>query len=114
MVAWLDAHDIRYTPSVKFTGISGYDHHFHFAIPKSTKQPERIVQAITRPTRDSALLFINAWGDTRQVRPPASKAYAVLNDDQPISGAVVEALRIYDIRPVAWTQRIDVLTGLAA
>jgi hypothetical protein len=114
VVAWLDANDIRYTPSVKFTGISGYDHHFHFAIPKSKKQPERIVQAITRPTRDYALLFINAWGDTRQVRAADSKAYAVLNDEQPISGAVVDALRNYDIRPVPWTQRIDVLPELAA
>jgi len=114
VVAWLDANDIRYTPSVKFTGISGYDHHFHFAIPKSKKQPERIVQAITRPTRDNALLFINAWGDTRQVRATDSKAYAVLNDEQPISGAVTEAFRNYDIRPVPWTQRIDVLTELAA
>jgi hypothetical protein len=114
VVAWLDANDIRYTPSVKFTGISGYDHHFHFAIPKSKKQPERIVQAITRPTRDNALLFINAWGDTRQVRATDSKAYAVLNDEQPISGAVIEAFRNYDIRPVPWTQRIDVVTELAA
>ncbi len=73
VVTWLDANDIRYTPSVKFTGISGYDHHFHFAIPKSKKQPERIVQAITRPNRDNALLFINAWGDTRQVRSSDSK-----------------------------------------
>lgn len=114
VVAWLDANDIRYTPSVKFTGISGYDHHFHFAIPKSKKQPERIVQAITRPTRDNALLFINAWGDTRQVRATDSKAYAVLNDEQPISGPVIEAFRNYDIRPVPWTGRIDVLTELAA
>lgn len=114
VVAWLDANDIRYTPSVKFTGISGYDHHFHFAIPKSKKQPERIVQAITRPTRDNALLFINAWGDTRQVRAAESKAYAVLNDEQPISGAVIEAFRNYDIRPVPWTDRIDVVTELAA
>src|ERR1022692_1951832 len=74
VVAWLDVNDIRYTPSVKFTGISGYDQHFDFAIPKSKKQPERIVQAINRPTRDNALLFINAWGDTRQVRSPESKA----------------------------------------
>ena len=73
VVAWLDANDIRYTPSVKFTGISGYDQHFDFAIPKSKKQPERIVQAINRPTRESALLFINAWSDTRQVRAPESR-----------------------------------------
>ena len=114
VVAWLDANDIRYTPNVRFTGISGYDQHFDFAIPKSKKQPERIVQAINRPTRDTALAFINAWGDTRQVRSPESKAYAVLNDEMPISGGVVEALRNYEIRPVPWTQRIDVVAELAA
>lgn len=114
VVAWLEANDIRFTPSVKFTGISGYDQHFDFAIPKSKKQPGRILQAINRPTRETALLFINAWGDTRQVRTPESKAYAILNDEQPISGLVIEALRNYDIRPVAWAQRIDVVTELAA
>ena len=81
---------------------------------RDRKQPERIVQAITRPNRDNALLFINAWGDTRQVRAPESKAYAVLNDEQPIPGAVLEAFRNYDIRPVPWTERIDVVMELAA
>lgn len=114
VVAWLDVNDIRYTPSVKFTGISGYDQHFDFAIPKSRKQPERIVQAITRPTRETALSFINAWTDTRQVRSPESRAYAVLNDELPISGGVIDALRNYEIRPVPWTQRIDVVAELAA
>ncbi len=114
VVAWLDANDIRYTPNVKFTGVSGYDQHFDFAIPKSRKQPERILQAINRPTRDSALSFINAWGDTRQVRQPESTAYAVLNDEQPIPGAVIDALRNYDIRPVPWAQRLHVVADLAA
>ncbi len=114
VVAWLDANGIRYTPSVKFTGISGYDQRFDFAIPKSKKEPERVVQAINRPTRDSALLFINAWGDTRRVRAAESKAYAVLNDEQPISSAVTEALDNYEIRPVLWTQRVEIVTELAA
>ena len=114
VVAWLDANDIRYTPNVKFAGVSGYDHHFDFAIPKSKKQPERIVQAINRPTRDTALLFINAWIDTLQVRTPDSKAYAVLNDEQPISARIIDAFRNYNIRSVPWTQRVEVVTELAA
>ena len=114
VVAWLDANDVRYTPNVKFTGISGYDHHFDFAIPKSKRQPERIVQAINRPTRDTALLFINAWTDTRQVRAPDSKAFAVLNDEQPISAGIIDAFRNYNIRSVPWTRRIEVVTELAA
>jgi hypothetical protein len=38
----------------------------------------------------------------------------VLNDEQSISPAVIEALRNYDIRPVPWTQRVEVVTELAA
>jgi hypothetical protein len=116
VVAWLEANEIRYTPKVKFTGTSGYDHLFDFVIPKSgKKQPERIVQAITRPTRDTAESFILAWLDTRQVRPPDSRAYAVLNDvEQPVSGGVMDAFSNYQIKPVPWGHRAEVVAELAA
>jgi hypothetical protein len=115
VVAWLEANDIRYTPKVKFTGTSGYDHLFDFVVPKSRKQPERILQAINRPTRETAESFILAWIDTRQVRPSDSKAYAILNDnEQPISTGVLEAFRNYQIQPVPFALRIDVVTELAA
>jgi uncharacterized protein DUF1829/uncharacterized protein DUF1828 len=115
VVAWLDGNEVRYTPKVKFTGTSGFDHLFDFVIPKSRKQSERIIQAINRPTRDSAESFIHAWSDTREVRPSDSKAYALLNDsDQAISGSVMDAFRNYQIRPVPWTQRVDVVAELAA
>ena len=115
VVSWLDANEIRYTPKAKFTGISGYDQLFDFVIPKSRKQPERILQAITRPTRETAQSFIYAWADTQKVRSPESKAYAVLNDvEQTISGGVMDALRNYSIRPVLWSTRAEVATELAA
>ena len=47
VVAWLDLYDIRYTPKVKFTGKTGYDHVFDFVIPKSRRQPERIIRLST-------------------------------------------------------------------
>ena len=115
VVAWLDANEIRYTPEIKFTGVSGYDHLFNFVIPKSRKQPERIVQAINRPTRETALSFINAWTDTRETRPPESRAYAMLNDiEQPVSGSVVDAFRNYQIHTVPWSVRAQVVPELAA
>ncbi len=115
VIAWLDVNDIRYTPKVKFTGISRYDHLFNFVIPKSRKQPERIVQAINRPSRESAQLFIHAWSDTRETRPPDSRAYAILNDaDQPVSVAVVDAFLNYQIQAIPWSQRAEVVPTLAA
>lgn len=116
VITWLDANDIRYTPNVKLPGKSGFDHLFDFVIPKSARtQPERILRAINRPTRDNAEAFIHAWSDTREVRPPESKAYAVLNDaDQAIPGGVLEAFRNYQIQPVPWGGRAQVVAELAA
>ncbi len=115
VVAWLDINDIRYTPRVKFPGISGYDQFFDFVIPKSRRQAERIVQALTTPTREKAQSFIHAWNDTRPNRPLQSKAYALLNDtEQPVTGGVVEAFRNYGIHPVLWSLRGEVVTELAA
>jgi hypothetical protein len=117
VIAWLDANDVRYTPKVKFTGTSGYDHLFDFVIPKSPRrqQPERIVQAITQPTRQSAEIFIYKWTDTREARAEDSRAYALLNDgQQPVSTSVVEAFRRYEIKPVLWSERIGIIQELAA
>jgi len=115
VVAWLDLSEIRYTPKVKFTGKSGYDHLFDFVIPKSSVQPERIVRAISRPSRDTAQAMAFSWIDTREVRPPESRAYAILNDSEhPISESVLDAMRNYDVRPVLWSVRDQVRPELAA
>jgi hypothetical protein len=115
VVAWLDENDVRYTPRPKFTGISGYDHLFDFVVPKSRKQPERILQAINRPSRDSAEAFIHRWSDTRETRPPESRAYAILNDSEsPIPGGVIEAFRNYAINPVLWSGRQQYVAEIAA
>ncbi len=106
VTSWLNAYEVRYTPRVKFTGKSGYDHMFDFVIPASRKYPERILQAINRPNRDTAQAFAFSWIDTKEVRPANSLAYAFLNDSDhaPVS-AVVDALKNYGVRPVLWTKR---------
>lgn len=115
VVSWLDLHDIRYTPKVKFTGKTGYDHLFDFVIPKSRKQPERILQTINRPNRDTAQSVVLSWIDTKEVRSADSRAFALLNDSEAaISSAVLDALQNYDVRPIPWSRREDVLEELAA
>jgi hypothetical protein len=115
VTAWLDMAEIRYIPNVKFTGISGYDHRFHFGIPKSKQEPERIVEAITRPTKESAADLIFRWTDTRDARSSDAKAYAILNDrEHSVSSAVKDALSNYGISPVPWTRRFEAESRLAA
>jgi hypothetical protein len=115
VVAWLELTEIRYTPNVKFTGRSGFDHLFDFVIPKSRRQPERILQTIAHPNRDKALEAAFRWVDTKDVRSPDSLAYALLNDqEQKVSDNVLDALRNYDVRPVPWSGRDAVQAELAA
>ncbi|MHB8881719.1 MAG: DUF1829 domain-containing protein [Thermodesulfovibrionales bacterium] len=115
VTAWLDLHDIRYTPKVKFTGKTGYDHLFDFVIPASKKQPERILQAINRPIRDTAQAVAFAWIDTKEVRPPNSRAYALLNDSEHApSMAVIDALKNYNVSPIIWSKREEASLELAA
>jgi hypothetical protein len=115
VIAWMELHEIRYTPRVKFTGKSGYDHLFDFVIPKSRRFPERILQTINRPSRDTAQSLAFSWIDTKEVRAADSRAYAVLNDsDHTVPVGVIDALRNYDLTPVLWTKREDVRKELAA
>jgi len=115
VVAWLDLHEVRYTPRIKFTGKSGYDHLFDFVIPKSRRKPERILQTINRPSRETAQVVAFSWIDTKEVRPADSRAFAFLNDsEQSVSTGVLDALRSYDVQPVLWTKRDDVREELAA
>lgn len=115
VTAWLELHDIRFTPNVKFTGRTGYDHSFDFVVPASRRAPERLIRAVNRPSRDLAESLAFSWVDTKEVRPVASTFYAFLNDEQrPLSTSIVDALRNYDIVPVVWTHRDEIKSELAA
>jgi hypothetical protein len=114
--AWLELSEVRFVPNVKFSGASGYDHHFHFAIPAFQNVPERIIRVINRPNRDAAESMAFAWMDTKGARgDQEAKAFAVLNDsEQPPMATVLDALRSYDITPVPWGRRDEVRKDLAA
>ena len=115
VTSWLDLIEVRYTSKVKFTGKTGYDHCFDFVIPKSKKHPERILQTINRPNRETAQAIAFSWIDTRDVRPPESRAYAFLNDsDKDITANVVDALKSYEVHPILWSKRENVREELAA
>ncbi len=113
---WFDGHQIRYSARVKLPGKSGLDHSFDMLIPKSSRQPERIVRAVVRPTVDHARVLAFSWLDTKEHRPSESRAYALLNDgeDGGVPSKVVSILEAYEVRAVAWSQREDVRQELAA
>lgn len=115
VVSWLNTNDIRYTPKLKFTGKSGYDHVFDFVIPKSKNAPERLLQPVAKPSKERVQLLAFSITDTLETRPEPSLAYALLNDnDTKVPDSVISALRVYGILPVPWSERDSYLSKLAA
>ncbi|MCY4070326.1 MAG: DUF1828 domain-containing protein [Chloroflexi bacterium] len=113
--SWLDSHGIRYSPRLKLTGASGFDHHFDFVIPKSSEKPERVLLSLNRPDRANAERAVFAWEDTKSARSGETSAYALLNDsEQTITDNVLNALRAYQVHPILWSQRDEVCEELAA
>lgn len=112
---WLDSHNIRYSPRVKLTGASGFDHHYDFVIPKSDSHPERVLLSLNRPDRANVERTVFAWEDARRTRSSAANAYVLLNDaEQNIAENALAALRAYQVKPVLWSDRESVREELAA
>lgn len=111
--AFFDRHEVRYSPRVKIPGISGFDHAIDFVIPKSRARPERLVQAINAPSKNTIGGYLFALTDTRQARELGSEAYAFLNDsERTVGGDVIEALTAYQVIPVPWSEREKHLAAL--
>lgn len=112
---WLNLSNVRFLTGARFTGKSGFDHQYDFVIPSSAQAPERYIETINNPSRKIAELVAFSWSDTREVRPEASRAYAVINDSERTpSNDVIEALRVYGVRSTLWSQRESIRQELAA
>lgn len=112
---WLDLHDVRYTPLVKFTGKSGFDFLFDFVVPHHKKHPERILQTLNNPTKGNIEQLLFSWQDTKETRRENSTLFAVLNDvDHKVSSSVRSSLEAYDVRPLLWSAREEYMKEIAA
>ena len=112
---YLDENDIRYSPAVDFVGKTGLSHKFDYVIPKSSKQPERLIRAINKPSRDSATTLLFAWTDTKDVRPANAKAFAIINDEDSDSvGTFINYLTPYGVTPIRWSERERFTNELSA
>jgi hypothetical protein len=111
---YLDENDVRYSPRVKISGHSGFDHAIDFLIPRSSVRPERFIQAINAPNKNTIGTYLFSLGDTREARGNGAEAYAFLNDrEREVSGEIIEALNAYNVKPALWSTREEYIEALA-
>lgn len=115
VAGFLDEHDVRYTPRVKFAGKSGLDHLVDFVIPRSKGAPERVLQLVTSPRRDRIDSLLFAAADTRINRGREVRYVALVNDRQKATPPeILQALETYEIAARPWSRRNELVEELAA
>ncbi|MBA3426019.1 MAG: DUF1829 domain-containing protein [Rubrobacter sp.] len=99
---------------VKLSGTTGFDHLLDFVILRSAEKPERLLQTINAPTRNTITSYLFALTDTVSERAAETKAFAFLNDeDSSVSTAAEDALSAHGVGPLYWTRREESLEALA-
>ncbi len=115
---FLDEAGVRYSPDVKLTGKSGFDHPIHFLVPRSRTRPERFIQTINDPNKNTVSSYLFSLNDTREARGTSSEAYVVLNDKSRsmkngVPRDLSEALRHYGVTSIKWSERNELSSALA-
>ena len=112
---WLDNNDIRYTPSIKICGKTGFDQMFNFVIPKSKNAPERLIRTLNNPNKQNVDNIIFDWLDIESARPEGTKPYVLINnEDKNLSNSVLDSFANYNINAVPWTKKEQVAEKLIA
>ena len=101
-------NDIFYTPDVKISGRSGFNHHFPFVFQQNKEHPERLVRIANNLTRAEAERFMFVWEDIYNMRPE-SRMIILVNDTHKINKALMSGMTKFNknIIPVLWSKRAE-------
>lgn len=110
---WLDDNGIRYLSNINLIGKSGFNFNFDFAIPHSKNSPERLLHTINNPSKSNIEHILFGWSDTKETRRDDTMLYVALNDnDTPIGDNAKQSLLNYNITPIIWSDRQQVISQL--
>ena len=110
---FFNEHDVRFTPSVMFSGHSGLPQRFDFVIPASRMEPERVVSTINRPTKQNVQSAIFSWNDVKEHRKE-TVSYLIFNGQTKQNSSLVDAAKQYGMKAFWWDSRDEFIEQLTA
>ena len=90
------------------------DHTFDFHIAPTSSQPERLIQAIGKPERQTIITkILYPLTDIKDRRPTIVVLYAFLNDEERVSSDIISYVKNGGATPVLWSRREEIINELA-
>lgn len=110
--SFLTDNSIIFASDICFIGKTGLNHKFDFIVPQIRDMKETLIKSINNPTKDSVLLTLFQWEDTRSERPKESQLMMYLNDSKKIPSSIIESCNNYNVIPILWKKRKESLKYL--
>lgn len=114
---FLENNDILYNENVKITGKSGYDHNIEYILPGIKRKgiPEKYIKVINNPTKSNTESALFTWSDIKNYRKLPNLMFVILNDEEnKIKTDILNAYKSYDIQPLFWSNKKDIIERLTA
>ncbi len=110
---FLSSNDIPFVSSVKISGNSGMDHTIDILIPPTQKHPERIIQAIGHPEKQTIITrVLFPYLDIESRRPTKVIMFAFLNDQEKFNPDLIGYIQKAGVSPILWSERGEILDAL--
>jgi hypothetical protein len=102
---FFNSNDIFFTLDFSLLGKTGsiYTYDFHFQ--RTRNQSERFCRALNKVNESNRNMTIFNWIDTQEKRNHEGELIAILNDENLIDAAHIDALESYDIKSVLFSKR---------
>jgi len=101
-------NNIYFSKDIEIKGKSGYSHYIDFLINPSKNKPERLIKTINKLQKDNISLTIFMYND---IIREENKKYIIYNDiDSPINEEALNALNIYEIDPIPWSDKAKIIS----
>ncbi len=115
VTALLDNKGIIYTSDIKITGKSGYNHNIDFLFPTPKAKPEKYLKLVNTANKNSTEINLFAWNDIKDIRKADSKMFVLVNDiDNKIKEDTLTPYYNYDIKPMLWSEKDELIKELTA
>lgn len=102
---YFESNEIRFFGDFQLIGKSGFPYKFDFAIPASSKSPERIIKLINKPSSDKVKLAYLAFSDTIEERKHGSEQIIIFNDENTNIDRYSTTLANSNIISLGWSTR---------
>ncbi|MFM1572600.1 DUF1829 domain-containing protein [Helcococcus ovis] len=101
--AFFEKNNIIFTENISFIGKSRLQNSYDYVLPRTSNNPERIIDVVNSLDINKSKQIIFSWNDIVSTRKKGTLNIVIINDENKINEDSLNALKEYGIYPILWS-----------